>query len=357
MCFYTSLVYTFYISLVSFLYLLMHSMFMPINQRSVSNAESMRRVNPFINRSRRVHMAEAFASRKVSWKRRGGWLSRFAIISRNLPRVSEISSEVLPKKRVLVLAPHPEEPVEKCFATIHGFLKSGSDVHVHVLTTGAHGVDLSAEHALRIQTKTINPRRAELLAKIKIRLKELRSADKILGLGEKNKSIVHSMDFYDQYEVSRSDLNLMKNIIGDGKWDIVIMPDRLDLQPSHAAVYDMAIKYLRRAARRNKKPIELWGFETTYHRHPLSELNQTVSYSGEVQDKKMQAVKAHKSQDDRRGAYTIGRFAEAEQSSAIAEERGGFGSPVAFSKAQRVEAFSVKVLKAFGPFVRNIRKN
>ncbi len=326
---------------------------MPLKPGSVSNTEKLHRVNSFLNRSRRVHMAEDFAARKISWKRRGSWFSRFAIVNRNLPRVSQISSEVLPKKRVLVLAPHPEEPVEKCFATISGFLKSGSDVHVHVLTTGAHGVELSAEQARRIQTQTINPRYAEVIAKIKIRLRELRAADKMLG----TKSIVHSMDFYDKHEVSRRDLKLMKSIVGDGKWDIVIMPDRLDLQPTHAVVYDLAVKYLKRVARKSGKPIELWGFETTYHRHNLSELNQTVSYSGDIQEKKMQAMKVHKSQDDRRGAYTMGRFAEAEQSSALAEERSGFGSHVDFSNTQRVEAFSVNVLKPFGPFVPLIKKS
>lgn len=324
----------------------------PVPKSQVPNTEKLRRVNPFLNRSRRVHIAESFAAAKVSWRRRGGWLSRFAIVSRTLPRVSQLSADALPKKRVLVLAPHPEEPVEKCYATIHGLLEAGGDVHVHVLTTGAHGVNLSAEQAMRIQNTTINPRRAEYIAKTKIRVRELRAADKLLG----TKSIMHSMDFYNSSEVSRKDLKLMKSIIGDGKWDIVIMPDRLDLQPTHAVVYDLAIKYLRRAARRSGKPIELWGFETTYHRHPLSELNQTISYSGEVQEKKMNAIKAHASQE-RRGAYMMGRFAEAEHSSAIAEQRDGFGSPVNISNTQRVEVFTVKVLKPVGPFVPLVRKN
>lgn len=315
--------------------------------------KTLRKINPFLNKSRRVHVAQNFVEQEISWKRRGGWLSRFALVSRSLPKVSQLHSDNLPKKRVLVLAPHPEEPVEKCFATISGFIKSGSDVSVHVLTTGAHGVELSADRMARIQTETINPKQAELNAKIKIRVRELRNADKLLG----TKSVMHSMDFYDKRKVSRRDLKLMKQIVGDGKWDIVIMPDRLDMQPTHAVVYDLAVKYLKRAARRTRKPIELWGFETTYHRHILPRLNQTISYTGEVQQKKMDAMKAHNSQVERRGAYIVGRMAETEHSSAIAEERRGFGSHVDFANAQRIEAFHVGVIKPIGPFTPIVKKS
>jgi hypothetical protein len=64
----------------------------------------------------------------------------------------------------------------------------------------------------------------------------------------------------------------------------------------------------------------------------------------------MNAVKAHESQESRRDASTVGRFAEAERSSALAEERQGFGSRVNFATAQRLEAFSVNEIKPFGPF-------
>jgi|GEM_PF-4075471 len=302
--------------------------------------------NRFLASSRRAASAREFASRGVSWKRRG-WLSRFALVHRTIGKVSQVHYTDLPKRRVLVLAPHPEEPVEKCFATIHGFLKSGSDVKVHVLTTGAHGVELSPQTAKNIAERTRNPDRMAMLSKIETRLKELREADKLLGV----KSRVHSMDFYDSNQVSRRDVEEMRKVVGDGKWDVVIMPDRLDLQPTHAVVYDLAKRFLRRAVRRNRKPIELWGFETTYHRHPLSELSQVVSYTPEVQDVKMKAVQAHVSQDSRRGVYILGRMAEAEHSSAIAESSKGFGSHVDFKNAQRIEAFSVNVLKPAGPFV------
>jgi LmbE family N-acetylglucosaminyl deacetylase len=315
---------------------------MPNNHRPNRDALASR---ADINRSRRADSSREFHKQKRLLERKG-FLSKYAIVRRTLPRIAEVSANRLPKRNVLVLAPHPEEPVEKCFATINGFLGSGSKVSVHVLTTGAHGVELKPEHSDRIRRTTVNSVEMERFAKTKIRLRELRAADKLLGV----KSKVHSMEFYDSHSVSKRDFALMKKIIESGKWDVVIMPDRLDLQPTHAAVYDLALKYLKKQAVRQRRPIELWGFETTYHRHPLSELNQIVYYSGEVQDVKMKAVKAHASQDSRRGAYIMGRMAEAERSSAIVEERNGFGTHVDFEKAQRLEAFSVNEIKPFGPF-------
>jgi LmbE family N-acetylglucosaminyl deacetylase len=297
-------------------------------------------------KARRARSSEEFHKQIDLLRRRRGLFSRFTIVRRDLPRIAEVNMNDLPRRNVLVLAPHPEEPVEKCFATIKGFLNAGSNVKVHVLTTGAHGVELPPEKVASIQATTKDPVLMERLSKIKTRLKELRAADKLLGVRSK----VHSLPFYDSQTVTNRDYALMKEIIGSGKWDVVIMPDRLDLQPTHATIYDLAVRYLRRQAVRRQKPIELWGFETTYHRHPLSELNQIVYYSGEVQDSKMKAMKAHASQDARRGAYILGRMAEAERSSALAEEKSGFGSHVDFQNAQRLEAFSVNQIKPWGPF-------
>lgn len=297
------------------------------------------------SKKRGYAISEKFAEEKMAASRRG-FFSQFALVRRRLPKINVISADKLPRKNVLVLAPHPEEPVEKCFATIQGFKKAGGNVAVHVLTPGWRGVELTQAQQDIIK-KSKNPIQTEHFIRSRIRLKELKEADKILGVN----SEVHSMDYYNNSRISRGDLAEMKQIIDSGKWDIVIMPDVLDIQPTHAVSYDVAMKYLKNKVRRTQRPIELWGFETTYHQHPLSELNQIVKYSGSTQKQKMDAVAKHDSQEKRRDLVTIDRMAEAERSSAIAEELGGFGSHVEFAQAQRIEAFSKTTLKPFGPFV------
>ncbi len=305
-----------------------------------------------VHTSRRAAKAASFAAMDIARKRRG-LLRQFHIVRRRPPVITEVQYNQLPKKNVLVLAPHPEEPHEKCFATIKGFMIAGGNVQIHTLTTGWHGVELSPEK-LDALKKTNLPHAAQRFAQVKTRLREIRNADKQFGAGVKNE--IHNMDFYNTNEVSKRDVALMKKIVNSGKWDVVIMPDPLDIQPTHAAVYDLAIGFLRRKVRFSRHPIELWGFETTYHRHPLTELNQIVYYTGEVQKEKMAAVSAHKSQEDRRGAVILGRMAEAERSSAIAEEVKGFGVHVDFTQAQRLEAFSKTTLKPYGPFVFGTKK-
>jgi LmbE family N-acetylglucosaminyl deacetylase len=289
--------------------------------------------------------AQKFAEEKMA-KARRGFFSQFALVRRRLPKINVVSADNLPKRNVLVLAPHPEEPVEKCFATIQGFKNAGGNVAVHVLTPGWRGVELTrAQQDLISNSK--NPEKMDHFIRTKIRLKELKQADNVLGVN----SEVHSMDYYKNSRISREDLVEMKGIIDSGKWDVVIMPDVLDIQPTHAVSYDIAMKFLKSKVRRTQKPIELWGFETSYHQHPLTELNQVVKYSAEIQDKKMKALKKHVSQNQRKDVEFVARMAETERSSAIAEEVGGFGSHVEFGKAERIEAFSRTTLKPFGPFV------
>lgn len=290
-------------------------------------------------------IAKHLTEEKIAGARRG-LFSQFALVRRRLPKISTVNAEDLPKKNVLVLAPHPDEPVEKCFATIQGFKKAGGEVAVHVLTPGWRGVELTSDQKKIIQNSK-NPGGMDYFIRSRIRLKELKEADKVLGID----STVHSMDYYNKSKISKEDLKEMKQIIDSGKWDIVIMPDILDIQPTHAVSYDVAMKYLKSKVRRTQKPIELWGFETTYHQHPLTELNQIVKYSAHTQEKKMDALKKHVSQNIRRDAEFVGRMAETERSSAIAEEVGGFGSHIEFGTAQRVEAFSRTTLKPIGPFV------
>lgn len=290
-------------------------------------------------------IVERFAEEKIMSRRRG-LFSQFALVRRRLPKISVISADKLPKKNVLVLAPHPEEPIEKCFATIDGFKKAGGTVAVHVLTPGWRGVELTQAQKAII-SKSKNPLQTEHFIRTRIRLKELKEADKVLGID----SQVHSMDYYKNSKVSRGDLAEMKQIIESGNWDIVIMPDVLDIQPTHAVSYDVAMKYLKNKVRMSRKPIQLWGFETTYHQHPLSELGQVVKYSAATQKQKMDALKKHASQNNRKDVESVARMAETERSSAILEEVEGFGSHVDFSLAPRIEAFSKNTLKPFGPFV------
>lgn len=284
---------------------------------------------------------------EISRKRRG-FFSQYHFVRRRLPKLELTRYDALPKKRVLVLSPHPEEHVEKCYATIKGFLKSGSHVGVHVVTPGWHGVKPSSEQLKAVRKKPVGERgRALAAAAIKTRRAETREADKSLGV----RSVFHNFDFYSTGVVSRADLSRMREIISKEKPEVVIMPSPMDLQPAHAAVYDLALKYLKRAARSSGKRIEVWGFETPYNQHSLAELNQVVSYTESLQTEKMNAMAKHVSQESRRKAVLTDRMAEATRAMAVKEELMGFGSKVSPMTTEHMELFSKSVLVPFGPLV------
>jgi hypothetical protein len=138
----------------------------------------------FVDKSRRAAKAATFAAMDVAKKRRG-LLRQFHLVRRRQPVISEVQYNQLPKRNVLVLAPHPEEPHEKCFATIKGFLLAGGNVKIHTLTTGWHGVELSPEKLARIK-ETQLPHAVQRFAQVKTRLREIREADKQFGHGVKN---------------------------------------------------------------------------------------------------------------------------------------------------------------------------
>jgi LmbE family N-acetylglucosaminyl deacetylase/glycosyltransferase involved in cell wall biosynthesis len=135
------------------------------------------------------------------------------------------ASQTIPAKRVLVLAPHPDDEVFGCGGAIMRHVAHGESVHVIVWTDGAWGVQPDAR-----------------LAYIEQRRNESRAAAQVLGYGTPE---------FRAYEdrALRYGEALVHEILGaiDASGaDLVYAPSVLEMHPDHRALAMAAVEAVRR---------------------------------------------------------------------------------------------------------------
>lgn len=173
-------------------------------------------------------------------------------------------------KRILVLAPHPDDEAIGCGGTILRHAESGDAVRVVFLTSGERG-----GHG-RPEEETIRVREAEA-----------RNAGQILR--------VKSVEFWREPDGALSAhataVNRLRDTLEGWRPDTLYVTHDREMHPDHQAAVRLVRGALRRLAARAKKPdvlmYEIWT--------PLQRMNEIVDISPFLQ-KKLAAVRAYRTQ-------------------------------------------------------------
>jgi LmbE family N-acetylglucosaminyl deacetylase len=211
-------------------------------------------------------------------------------------------SDDFAKKKVLVLAPHPDDETFGCGGTIVKILKSGGEVKVVFLTDGSLGFP---DHLGRASRE-----KKELVVK---REEEAKSAGAILGV----KDLVFWRFHDGALSVNKTSINLMKELLSSYRPDFVFTPSFLDAHPDHMETNHILAASLEVVEGRGPYifSYEVWT--------PLTP-NRLVPIDKYI-DKKIRAMKAYSSQlssrrydhaitglNSYRGIITnVGKYAEA----------------------------------------------
>ena len=171
-------------------------------------------------------------------------------------------------KKILVLAPHPDDEVFGCGGTLHLLKKRGASIMTLFLTNGAKG-DFKGRY--------------NNLDYSKLRKAEAETAAKILGIQK-----LKFWPFSDRslYKNRIQGISLLKRILFSFRPDLIFSPSPIEIHPDHRATIDIlchAVKDYRNA--------QIALYETIIPLYP----NCLVDIS-EVMDKKIKAMESYLSQ-------------------------------------------------------------
>lgn len=158
------------------------------------------------------------------------------------------------KKKVLVLAPHPDDEVLGCGGTIYKLVKSGSEVFVAILTNASKTDSLKYT-----EEKLINVRN------------EAKNACRFLGVKKVffEDFPAPALDQYPGYKMAEA----ISNIIRSVEADTLYIPFRGDIHNDHKAVFDAAMVASR--------PVGNYTVKTIYAYETLSETEWAYPFAGE----------------------------------------------------------------------------
>ena len=207
----------------------------------------------------------------------------------------EIVDEITAKK-VLVLAPHPDDDCFGVGGTIKKMTNSGANVTVAYFCDGSGGVkeDRIKNYELRIKNSDVRNK-----GLISIRKEEARETKEILGVAEQV-----FLGYPDGHLASGTAANkVLRDLIKRLEPDIIFVPSFIDNHPDHRAVNDILIsvltKYIEPTVQTKKGykfPFEIWAYEVW---SPIF-ANRVVMINDEIDDKIL-SMRAHKSQLEARG--------------------------------------------------------
>jgi LmbE family N-acetylglucosaminyl deacetylase len=181
-------------------------------------------------------------------------------------------------KKVLVLAPHPDDDSFGCGGSIRKMATNGSEVTVAYFCDGSGGIP---------EVTSVNQifRNKELA---ETRKKEAKATVGILGISEQ------VFFGYKDGELSKGKavIKAVSDLIKRVKPDIIFVPSFIDNHPDHRAVNDILINFLDK----NVAHFEIWAYEVWT---PIY-ANRIVLINDEKEAKE-QSMLAHQSQLDARG--------------------------------------------------------
>jgi glucosamine-6-phosphate deaminase len=224
-----------------------------------------------------------------------------------------VSEKDLPSnKKIFVLSPHPDDDVISVGGTIKHLKEKRNDVTVIYMVSGNIAVrnedviQYLDEHKnedgnLKSAIKSGDIESEKLFKlKTKVRESEANRAAGTLGVPEKDLIFLRS-PFYEtgliiKREIKQSDWQPLVEIFEKEKPDIVVVPgESADPHGTHGKcieIFWMALNHSRFGS------VELWHYRGGWEEYTVSEADKIVSFSEGVMEKKIEAIKQHRSQLD-----------------------------------------------------------
>ncbi|WP_372753446.1 glucosamine-6-phosphate deaminase [Mariniflexile sp.] len=231
----------------------------------------------------------------------------------------------IPKKRVLIFSPHPDDDVISMGGTFDRLVEQGHDVHVAYQTSG--NIAVSDEEALKfaeitqklcpdcqdtqsiitfLKTKTENDIDSQEVRQLKglIRRSESLAATRYLGLNDEN---VHFLDlpFYETGTIKKNNLSqddtiIMSDLISQIKpHQIYAAGDLADPHGTHKVCLDVLFIALEQL-KHNKYMDDcwVWLYRGAWHEWESYQIEMAVPMSPDQVLKKRHAIFYHQSQKD-----------------------------------------------------------
>lgn len=231
----------------------------------------------------------------------------------------------IPKKRVIIFSPHPDDDVISMGGTFDRLVTQGHEVHIAYQTSG--NIAVSDEEALKfaevtqtlcpdcketqsiikfLKIKTENDIDSEEVRNLKgfIRRSESLAATRYLGLEDKN---VHFLDlpFYEtgtikKKNISEQDINIMCNLIDDIKpHQIYAAGDLADPHGTHKVCLDAIFESLNVLKHQTyMNDCWVWLYKGAWHEWESYQIDMAVPMSPDQVLRKRHAIFFHQSQKD-----------------------------------------------------------
>ncbi len=192
-------------------------------------------------------------------------------------------SETPRNKKIIIFSPHPDDDAIGMGGTIIELVKTDNKVLCVYITRG-----VSARNAVKGEMS--------LKEKENIRRTEAERASKVLGTN------IHFLDlpYFHGLTVKNEHIEKIIGLLEREKPDFVFVPHQHERHPTHKASTSIVLRALKRCSLTNLK--EIWFYEIVT---PIRTPNIIITFDEEVMDKKIEAIKAHESQIERR-RYDIG---------------------------------------------------
>ena len=231
----------------------------------------------------------------------------------------------IPKKRVIIFSPHPDDDVISMGGTFDRLVEQGHEVHIAYQTSGNIAVsdeealkfaeiskllspDSKESHAIigRLNQKTGNDIDSPDVRRLKglIRRSESLAATRYLGLNDEN---VHFLDlpFYEtgtvkKNNLSQDDIDIMCSLIEEIKpHQIYAAGDLADPHGTHKVCLDALFEALEKL-KHNKYMDDcwVWLYRGAWHEWESYEIEMAVPMSPDQVLKKRHAIFYHQSQKD-----------------------------------------------------------
>jgi glucosamine-6-phosphate deaminase len=224
-----------------------------------------------------------------------------------------VSVKDLPSnKKIVVLSPHPDDDVISVGGTIKHLKEKKNDVTVIYMVSGNIAVrnedviNYLDEHKnedgnLKSAVKSGDIESEKLFKlKTKVRESEAKRAAGTLGVPEKDLIFLRS-PFYEtgliiKRGIRQSDWQPLVEIFEKEKPDIIVVPgESADPHGTHGKcieIFRLALSNSRFGS------VEIWHYRGGWEEYTVSEADKIVPFSEDVMEKKIEAIKQHKSQLD-----------------------------------------------------------
>ena len=226
---------------------------------------------------------------------------------------------------VLIASPHPDDASISCGGLL-GSLNPETRKVILTMTTGARAkvAGLSSRDEV-----------------IKLRESEVHAEAKILGCECRFlRGRFYDSGIYEEDDVQRT-LEVLREI--NPTW--VLSASREDLHPTHRMSRIVLDEALRRYQMETQQSLLLWTYEGPWFQLSRTDVNTLVLFDDAIEDKKIRAVRAHRSQIDRvpfqEGAKALARL----RAISFSESDLGGTEPGNFSELPLVEAYRRELVR------------